>query len=276
MILCRFHNELEQPSRQNIISVGQFTIVHKLNNKTVRKVPLKENYYYSTRAIEIEGRIYGHLGKSKRTAQCIRWGDGFVDLRYESNGDLESYLKKTPLTSNTKYRLAQQAIEAVAFIHERDVIHSDLSARQFLVDKSYNIRLSDFGGSSLQGSDAIVMENATHFLPRDESAPNTVQSDIFALGSTVYEILLGEKPYEGMEDEEIQRLFSDKVFPKLDGIRDQQWRNIIQKCWTCQYSRARDILEDIPSVPRFRRILARIQSTFPNARLRPINNRVQG
>lgn len=122
--------------------------------------------------------------------------------------------KKTPLTSCAKYRVARQAIEAVVFIHERDVIHSDLSARQFLVDKSCNIRLSDFGGSSLQGSGAIVVENATHFLPRNEDAPNTVQSDLFALGSTVYEILLDKKPYEGMKDEEIQRLFSDKVFQR--------------------------------------------------------------
>lgn len=258
------------------ISVSQFTIVHKLNNKTAREVPLDKTYIYSTNGVDIEGRIYHNLGKHKRIAQCIRWGDDFVDLRYECNGDLELYLKKTPLTSKTKYRIARQAIEAVAFIHEKDVIHSDLSARQFLLDKSRNIRLSDFGGSSLQGSEAIVMENATHFLPRDEDAPNTVQSDLFALGSTVYELLLGEKPYEGMEDEEIQRLFSDKVFPTLDGIRDQQWRNIIQKCWTCQYSRASDILENIPSVPCLRRILARIQSTFRNSMSRPTNNRVRG
>lgn len=43
------------------------------------------------------------------------------------------------------------------FIHGNDVIHSDLNARQFLVGKSCNIRLSDFGGSSLQGSEAIVL-----------------------------------------------------------------------------------------------------------------------
>lgn len=48
-------------------------------------------------------------------------------------------------------------------------------------------------------------------LPRDEDAPNTVLSDPFALGSPIYEIFLGKKPYEGMEDEEVQRLFSEKI-----------------------------------------------------------------
>lgn len=133
------------------------------------------------------------------------------------------------------------------FIHEKDVIHSDLSARQFLVGKGCNIRLSDFGGSSLQGLEAIVMENASHFLPRDEDSPNTVQTDLFALGSTIYEILLGKKPFEGTEDEEIQSRFSQKIFPLLDGISDQQWKDVIQKCWLCEYDRASDIFEDLTS-----------------------------
>lgn len=143
----------------------------------------------------------------------------------------------------------QQAVEAVVFIHGKEVIHSDLGAHQFLVGKNLDIRLADFGGSSLQGSEGIVMENATHFLPRDEIPPTTVRSDLFALGSTFYEILLGKKPYEEMKEEEIQRLFSAKVFPTLEGIEDQQWRKIVWKCWMCEYGQASEIIEDVPSVP---------------------------
>ncbi|RJE22546.1 STYKc [Aspergillus sclerotialis] len=242
----KFGSEIQQPCQQNIIGVGQFTIVHKLSPKIVRKVPSDQSYFYSARAVEIEGHVYGHLGKHKRIARCIGWGDDFVDLRYECNGDLETYLRKAHLTRYAKYRIARQAVEAVAFIHGKDVFHSDLSACQFL------------------GSDAIVMENATHFLPRDEDAPNTIRSDLFALGSTVYEILLGKKPYEGMDDEEIQRLFSDKVFPTLNEIGDQQWRCIVQKCWMCEYDCAEDILKDMPSVPCSRRILTKIQYTISN------------
>lgn len=171
-----------------------------------------------------------------------------MDLRYERNGDLESYLKKTDPDSYARYGFARQAVEAVAYIHEMEVIHSDLSARQFLVDKNRNLRLSDFCGSSLQGSEAIVMENTTHFLPRDENLPNTIQSDLFALGCTIYEILLGRRPYEGMDDEDIQRLYSEKCFPGLDGIEEEYWRDVIEKCWLCEYERATDILGDIPYI----------------------------
>lgn len=113
-----------------------------------------------------------------------------------------------------------------------------------------DIRLSDFGGSSVQGSDAIVMENATHFLPRDENLPNTVLSDLFALGSTLYEIFVGRKPYEGVvgDDEEVQRLFGERVFPVLEEeVEDEGWRRVIRKCWMCEYERADDIFGDVSS-----------------------------
>lgn len=57
-----------------------------------------------------------------------------------SNGDLESYLKKNHLTSHTQHRITQQAVEAVVFIHGNHVIHSDLSTCQFLVGKNCNVR----------------------------------------------------------------------------------------------------------------------------------------
>jgi serine/threonine protein kinase len=259
-MICRWLKDarVEQPTPQNIIGVGQFAIVHKLNNKIVRKVPSDRSYIYSVQAIEIEAKIYGHLGRHKRIAKCIRCGDDYIDLRYEPNGNLETYLRDNPLCDQLRHRLARQAIEAVVFIHEKRVIHSDLSARQFLLDKNFNVRLSDFGGSSLNGSEAIVMENATHFLPRDEESPNTIQSDIFALGSTIYEILVGRKPYDEMEEEEVQRLYSNKEFPRLEGIRDIQWRNVVQKCWRTDYKTASDILEDIPPLPLATRIFTKI------------------
>lgn len=142
-----------------------------------------------------------------------------------------------------RYGVARQAIEAVAFIHQKDIIHSDLSARQFLVDEKENIRLSDFGGSSLHGSDAMVIEGATHYMPRG-GEPNSVRSDIFALGSTLYEILVGRMPYEEKEDDEIRRLYSESVFP-LDNIAHEGWREAVRKCWMGECKSAEDVLKDV-------------------------------
>jgi serine/threonine protein kinase len=239
---------MQEPSQQNIISAGQFAVVHKLNEKVVRKVPCCKSDPYSLHALKIEAQIYRHLGQNKRIARWFQSTDDHIDLQYEANGDLETYLRTHAVNNEVRYRIARQAIEAVDFIHKNEVIHSDLSARQFLVDERLNIRLSDFGGSSLRGSEAIVMENATHFLPRDENLPNTVQSDIFALGSTLYEIILGHRPYEGKEDDEVRHLYSQELFPSVESIGDATWRLAIQKCWKSHYQSTREILEDVSAI----------------------------
>ncbi|PYI36317.1 kinase-like protein [Aspergillus indologenus CBS 114.80] len=252
---------MEAPSQQNIIGAGQFSVVHKLSDKLVRKLPSDPSYVYSVQASEIEAKVYQRLGRHKRIARCICCADDHIDLRYEPNGNLESYLADhdPPVSAaGLRDRFARQAIEAVIYIHRMNVIHSDLSARQFLVSRSGNLRLSDFGGSSLDGAEAIVMENATHFLPRDEDSPNTVQSDLFALGSTIYEILVGRKPYDGVDDEEVQRLYSAQVFPPLESIGSDFWRNVILKCWRTEYNSASDIIADLPPCPFATRVFKKL------------------
>lgn len=92
-----WQRKTEQPCQQNLIGVGQFTKIHKLNKSVVRKVPSDKADFYCTRAIEIERSVYKHLGKNKRVARCIAWGDDFVDLQFEKNGDLECFLKKSTI-----------------------------------------------------------------------------------------------------------------------------------------------------------------------------------
>ena len=106
----------------------------------------------------------------------------------------------------------------------------------------------------MNGSENVVLENATHFLPRDEMMPNTVQTELFALGCTIYEILIGENPYEGMDDHEVERLYSQRVFPALDGIDNAAWQLVIQKCWECKYKAAHDIIQDLSFPSRLKRV----------------------
>lgn len=238
----------QEPKSSRILNVGQFSIVHKINNKIARKEPKNKSDPINLRALEIEEQIYIHLGRHKRIARYIDCHGEHLDLHYEKNGDLQLYLAKHKTGEKYRRRVARQVIEAVQYIHHRDVIHADLAAKQFLVDEGLNVRLSDFGGSSLHGSEAIVRERVTHFLPRDMDAPCTVQSDIFALGSTLYEICVGELPYQGADEQEISRLYSQGIFPSLEPV-GEDWRLVIDKCWRQHYRSADEVLQDAPGKP---------------------------
>lgn len=229
-------------SAQNLIGVGIFTSVHRISPTLVRKVP-REAAPDSLQAIQTEARIYKLLNGDDHIAICTSAGRtvDFVDLRWAEHGTLSEYIENntTGVDDDSRIHMTTAIIEAVRRIHKHHIIHSDLALRQFLLYGDMSVRLSDFAASGYDGQPALGMENASHFMPRDDEEPNTVASDLFALGSTLYELWKGETPYDGKEDDEIQALYTEGRFPILD-----QWpcADIIHGCWHRRFSSADDVL----------------------------------
>ena len=54
---------------------------------------------------------------------------------------------------------------------------------------------TDFDASQYPKDPALVCEMASLCLPRDYTIPNSEKSDIFAMDSTLYELVVGKEPY---------------------------------------------------------------------------------
>jgi serine/threonine protein kinase len=139
-------------------------------------------------------------------------------------------------------------IESVVYIHSKGVRHSDLRLEQWLVDLNFNVRLSDFNAAGfddqpdlgMKGRPAQGLEVASHCLPRDLEADNTVISDLFALGSTLYELLTREVPFEGQSDEFMELSFREGNFPSTEGLLLGE---VIMGCWKQIFSSAEEVLD---------------------------------
>lgn len=144
-----------------------------------------------------EATIYKMLGKHPRIAECLSMDrTDYVDIKYYSNGDLESYSRKnkSSITPALREKWFQQLIEAVDYSHEHGVMRSDLALRQFLLDDDLNTRLGGFDKSKYIGHLSPAIEQAPHHLLRDHQELHPVASDLFALGSTLYELPYGNSP----------------------------------------------------------------------------------
>lgn len=99
-------------------------------------------------------------------------------------------------------------IEAVEFVHSNGVRDANIRLDQWLLDSERSARLSDFNSSGydkcpplgLESEKAIRNEAPSHFMPRDPSGNNSVRSDLFAVGSALYELEHGSAPYADIEE----------------------------------------------------------------------------
>ena len=114
------------------------------------------------------------------------------------------------------------------------------------------MQLGDFQGEYLAPDGTVYegysWEGAKAYLPRD-SARVDYRSDLFAVGSAIYEIMTGHEPYEHLDSiddmEEIEALFRAEEFPLTDDILAHQ---VIQNCWRQRYDCAHQCVEHLAAI----------------------------
>lgn len=236
--------------------VGIFAETYRIGNmvkKVYRKFPDDDvATEESMKATHNEASIYILLGDHPRIAKYLFTDPAktYIELKYYPNGDLKRFIEKhgPHIEDAPRKYWARQIIESAEYIHARGVRHSDFRLEQWLLDETLNVQLSDFNASGydrnvekgLEGSEAIGAETASHFLPRDYAYDNTVESDLFALGSTLFELITGKAPYDGQPRESIEAFFREGVFPSVEGLLLSE---VITGCWTKKFLSAKEVLK---------------------------------
>jgi tetratricopeptide (TPR) repeat protein len=130
----------------------------------------------------------------------------FLVMEYVDGQRIDEYCAKRRLSVPDRLRLFLQVCDAVSYAHRRLVIHRDLKPGNILVDAEAVVKLLDFGIAKLTGPGSQPSD-LTHtgirpFTP-DYASPEQVQgknlttaSDIWALGTILYELLTGLLPFQ--------------------------------------------------------------------------------
>ena len=70
----------------------------------------------------------------------------------------------------------------------------------------------------------------------------TIRTDIFALGSAIYEIIIGYPPYADVSTDEAEAFYKVEKWPSVVGV---DTGDIILRCWKGEYKSVQDVEFDL-------------------------------
>ena len=179
------------------------------------------------RRFEIEAQLVARLEHLHIVPLHDYWRDAdgaYLVMRLLGGGNLKDALSDGSFTVAQTVKVAQEIGGALAAAHSSGVVHRDIKPANVLLDDAGNTYLSDFGIAKDLGSDAAVTRSGqalgspAYMAPEQlRSEPPSPQTDIYALGLLVYEMLAGSHPFD---IDSLVRLIDDQMtapLPALEG-----------------------------------------------------------
>lgn len=172
---------------------------------------------------------------------CLR--DFLRDTSSSSVADSSSSNSSSLSWSQRRLQFAADAAESLSILHSVQIIHGDINSWNFLLTDDFRLCIIDFSGSTIDGEAGSGFEGFRYCLPRSFHDPSTVRTDLFALGSLLYEIMTGETPYQSCEDQEVEEYFRKGIFPPTKDV--PLLGSIMLGCWRGAYESAEAVYQDI-------------------------------
>ncbi|WP_155286694.1 Stk1 family PASTA domain-containing Ser/Thr kinase [Lacticaseibacillus zhaodongensis] len=131
-------------------------------------------------------------------------GQQYLVMEYVEGTDLKKYIAKNfPIPYARVIAMMRQILSAVQTAHDHNIIHRDLKPQNIMVDKDGTAKITDFGIAVALSDNSMTQTNSllgsVHYLSPEQARGGmpTKQSDVYALGIILYELLTGSVPFEG-------------------------------------------------------------------------------
>ena len=174
-------------------------------------------------------------------------GQPFLVMELVTGEDLHRLLARGGLSVLQAVRIVEEVAEALAEAHRNGIIHRDIKPSNIVVNERGQVKVLDFGLAKLYQepsqthedsptlatsatAEGVVLGTPAYMSPEQaREAPIAPRSDLFALGSVLYECLAGKRAFGGANSVEVlagvlyidpplPSRFNPRVSPALDAV----------------------------------------------------------
>jgi serine/threonine-protein kinase len=185
----------------------------------------------------------------------------FISMAYIEGQNLRKKIESGPLELEEALRIATQVAEGLQEAHKKGVVHRDIKGANILVDERGQAKIMDFGLARMTGGTLVTKEGTTmgtvaYMSPEQARGEEVDQrTDIWSLGVVLYEILTGQLPFKGEQEQSVVfSILKEKPKPIKDLKTDipvsieQVVYRALEKNPDERYQQVEELLDDLKSI----------------------------
>jgi serine/threonine-protein kinase len=202
-------------------------------------------------------------------------------MEFIDGESLEDLVARRAFTIEETLRVFAQICEAVAYIHRNGIVHRDIKSQNVKLTSTGVVKMLDFGIAKDSSSHGLTQTGGVigtpHYLAPEQlnGRPASPQSDVWALGVLLYEMLTGAMPFGGETLGSLVHQISTAEFSAPENLNpavSREVSNVVKRCLkkdtAKRFQTADELLEAIKAVLHKKEspnVIASFKNTFVSA-----------